>query len=209
MPPRRTDGQIVLVTGSPGAGKTVYTMRAVANAARLIVWDSHLEWSAKGCQAHADIAALVAVCRTRAAAHLAFTGRVTPQNFEAFCRIALLWGRLAPCTVVVEELADVTNPGKAPPAWGDLLRWARKLGINVYAITQRPSESDKTVVGLAHTIICHAMARHADQLYMAKELGLEHRAVASLDRTKLERIDRGPDFNTKRAVTPRPSGRRA
>lgn len=206
---RRTDGEIVLVTGSPGAGKTVYTMREVASASRLIVWDSHLEWSGKGCTGYADIPALVAACRTRAAAHVAFTGRVSQENFETFCRIALLWGRLAPCTVVAEELADVTNPGKAPHAWGDLLRWARKLGINVYAITQRPSESDKTIVGLAHRIVCHAMARHADQLYMARELGLEHRDVARLDRTKLEHIERGPDFSTRRAFTARPKARRA
>lgn len=184
-------------------------MRAVAPAARLIVWDAHLEWSAKGCAGVLCIPDLVRLCRTRAAAHLAFTGSVTAAHFDAFCKIALLWGRLAPCTVVVEELADVTNPGKAPPAWGDLLRWARKLGVNVYAITQRPSESDKTVVGLAHRIVCHAMARNADQLYMARELGLEHSDVARLDRTRLEHIERGPDFKTRRAFTQRPGGTRA
>jgi hypothetical protein len=154
-----------------------------------------------------DIPALVAACRTRAAAHIAFTGTVNAAHFDAFCKIAKLWGSLAPCTAVVEELADVTNPGKAPPAWGDLLRWARKLGINIYAITQRPSESDKTIVGLAHSIICHAMARHADQIYMARELGLEHSAVLSLDRTKLEHIARGPDFKCKRALTQKPNSR--
>jgi hypothetical protein len=208
-PRRRTDGEIVLVTGSPGAGKTVYTMREAAPASRLIVWDAHLEWSEKGCAPCPDIPSLVAACRTREPGHVAFTGRVSPEHFEAFCRVALLWGRLAPCTVVVEELADVTNPGKAPHAWGDLLRWARKLSINVYAITQRPSESDKTIVGLAHRIVCHAMARHADQLYMARELGLEHRDVASLDRTRLEHIERLPDFKTRRGFTQRPQGRRA
>lgn len=204
---RRPDGELVLVTGSPGSGKTVYTMRAVARAARLLVWDAHLEWSGKGCIAVPTVAALFSACRTKESAHLAYTGPADARHFDAFCRTAVAWGRLAPCTVVIEELADVSNPGKAPPGWGLLLRWARKLGVSVYAITQRPSESDKTIVGNAHRIVCHAMARHADQIYMARELGLEHREVASLDRTRLEHIERGPDFTTRRAFTARPKSR--
>lgn len=204
---RRPDGEIVVVTGSSGSGKTTWTMRAVARSARLLVWDSHLEWSSHGCTAIRTIPELVAACRTRDARQLAYVGPA--KTFGAFSRIALCWAKLAPCSVVVEELADVTSPGKAPPGWGELLRWARKLGCRVYAITQRPSESDKTVLGNAHRIVCHAMGRARDRAYMAAELGVDVSEVASLDRTKLEHIERLPDCTTRRGRTPRPKSRPA
>lgn len=203
---RRPDGEIVLVAGASGSGKTVYTMRAVARSARLIVWDSHLEWSAKGCQEIGTIPELVQACRTREPAHLAYTGGpVSQKGFDVFCRVALLWGKLAPCTVVVEELADVSTPSKAPQGWGELLRWARKLGLSIYGITQRPAESDKTILGNAHRIVCHALGRVEDEIYMSRELRVEPCAVASLQRAKLEHIERLPDHSTRRAFTKRPN----
>ncbi len=50
-------------------------------------------------------------------------------------------------TVIVEELADVTTPQKAPESWGVLLRRGRKYGISTYAVTQRIQEIDKTIIG--------------------------------------------------------------
>lgn len=193
-------------------------MRAVARAARLIVWDSHLEWSGRGCTAIETIPELVAACRTREPAHLAYTGITAPywppgrsagkvDPFDGFCRVALAWGKLAPCTVVVEELAEVTSPNKAPPGWGELIRWARKLGLSVYAITQRPAETDKTILGNAHRIVCHAMGRAEDEIYMARQLRVEQKDVASLKRTRLEHIERLPDYTTRRGFTPRPKSR--
>jgi hypothetical protein len=202
---RRRDGEIVVVTGRARSGKTVYTMRAVARAARLLVWDSHLQWAAHGCTPRPSIAALAAACGTREPGQHAYTGPVTPRTFSAFCVVARCYVMLGPAVVVVEELADVSAPGKAPADWGALLRLAPKYGGTVYAITQRPSESDKTAIGNAARIICHATGRMGDAQYMASELGVELAAVRALDAGRLEYLERGPDFVVRKGRTPRPA----
>ncbi len=202
---QRPDGEIVLVTGRSGSGKTLYTMRAAARARRLLVWDSHLEWAAHGCTPVTSIADLAKACSTREPGQYAYVGPHNARTFAAFCRIAKCWVMLAPATVVVEELADVSTPSKAPAEWGDLLRMVRKYGGTIYAITQRPSESDKTVVGNAHRIVCHAVGRQGDAVYMANEIGQPLEAVRALDATKLEHLERGPDFVVRRGRTPRPA----
>jgi hypothetical protein len=92
--------------------------------------------------------------------------------FDAFCRLAWVWVRVAPGVLVIEELADVTSPGKAPPAWGEIVRKGLRYGPHIYALTQRPAESDKTVIGNASVIHCHRMARSMDRAYMARELDI-------------------------------------
>lgn len=205
---KRPDGEIVVVTGRTRSGKTLWTMREVARSSRLMIWDSHRQWYVHGCQAVRTIPELARACSTREPAHLAYIGPVTPQTFDQFCRIALCWSKLASCSIVVEELADVTTPAKAPPAWGELLRWVGKLGTRVYALTQRPSESDKTVLGNAARIICHAMGREADARYMAAELRVDLAAVDSLNHERCEHIERLPNFKTKRGFTRKPGGSR-
>lgn len=201
---RRPDGELVVVVGAPGSGKTLYVMRAAARTARLLVWDSHLDWSAHGCTPLATIADLARACASVDPMQLAYTGPVARAEFERFSRVALAWLKLAPGGIVVEELADVSPPGKAPGAWGELIRWSRKLGGTLYAITQRPQESDKTVFGNAHRIICHAPGEEGDCLYMARRLGVDVARISALDRTRCEYLERLPDRTLRLGRTPKP-----
>lgn len=82
--------------------------------------------------------------------------------------------------MVAEEIADVTSPGKAPDARGLLVRQGLGWGINIYAITQRPAESDKTVMGNATYFHAHAMSRSKDRKYMAEEMDLPVEQLAAL-----------------------------
>ena len=81
----------------------------------------------------------------------------------------LVWGW---ATVVVEELADVTSSSKAPQGWGDVLRKGRAIGLKIYGLTQRPAESDKTIIGNASLFHAGRQSRSADRKYMAAELNL-------------------------------------
>jgi len=153
----RSDGQIFLVTGSTGSGKTTWALRE-AGGGDLLVWDSKLEWHKKtNCTPlqSLDMLHMVIVRDVREPAQFryAYVGVHSRAHFEIFCRLAWVWLRAKKGrTLVVEELSDVTHPGKAPDAWGEILRKSRDQKARIFALTQRPSESDKTVAGNAAVI---------------------------------------------------------
>lgn len=207
---RRPDGELVVVTGGSGSGKTLFAMTRFGRAARLLVWDSHLEWCSHGAEAIASLGELAARCSGRDPWQLAYTGPATRATFPTFCRIALCAMKLEACTVVVEELAEVTHAGKAPDAWGELIRWTRKLGGRLVGLTQRPAESDKTLLGNAHLVACHGCTRAEDAAYMGKLMRVPQAVVDSLDRALLERLEWRPDGSVLRKTTKRPgTARRA
>jgi hypothetical protein len=104
---------------------------------------------------------------------VSYVGPVDERHFELFCGLAWVWLRGpngANNTLVVEELSDVTSPGKAPRSWGAIARKDRYEGGYVIAITQRPAESDKTILGNCALIHCGRMNTHRDRKYMAEIL---------------------------------------
>lgn len=153
---RNSDGRILFGTGSTGCGKTTWAFREVPREAELLVWDAKLEWSGKfkRCVAiHSlrDLHEWVTTGAVRGArfTSAAYVGPMSRDHFITFCKLAWVWLRIKKRRwLVVEELADVTNPGKAPAAWGEILRKSRDpWQSNVIALTQRPAESDSTIAG--------------------------------------------------------------
>lgn len=139
-----------------------------------------------GCHGTSDPHELARAAQHTGPVRLAYAVPVTPVEFDRFCRLAWVWIRLNAlrgnqCTLVVEELADVTPPAKAPPAWGEIVRKAQRFGPAVFALTQRPQESDKTIMGNATTIRVHAMSRANDRRLMAAELDVPQPTVDALD----------------------------
>ena len=181
---KRPDGRLVAVAGASRSGKTVWTAGEVAAAPRLLVWDFKAEWFIRyDCERVSSFRELAELVKSNAApARLAFCipGMQSAEVFNAFCRLAWVWLRQAEGALVVEETASVTAPGKAPPAWGDVIRMSLGYGAHVYAITQRPAESDKTALGNASLVHCHRMATHDDRRYMAKLLDVPLDRVAAL-----------------------------
>jgi len=114
-------------------------------------------------------------------ARLAFKAPLmTRDAFDAFCRLAWVWVRVARGTLIIEELAHVTSPGKAPPAWHEIVSAGLRYGPRLIAITQRPAESDKTCMGNATLLHCHQLARADDERYMARELKCPEQQIADL-----------------------------
>lgn len=177
---QRPDGRLTVVCGASRSGKTAWTAQQVARAGRLFVWDSVGEWADRyDCERVTSLHDLAEYARPPAQpGRVAFYG--SPPQFEAWCRLAWVWLRVARGVLVVEELADVTHPGKAPLAWGEIVRKGLRYGVDVYALTQRPSESDKSSIGNASVIHSHRMARDQDRRYIAAELGVTAEEVEAL-----------------------------
>ena len=203
------DGAAYFVVGSRGAGKTAWTRRRVAGVRRLLVWDAVKEWSRDRLVAPVyslEELARLAIADIRAGRSSDFrVGYVGPlfaldrqgrrvSYFPTFCAIAWPWMRRRPSTLIVEELADVTNPGKAPAGWGEIVREGRHSGSDLYALTQRPAESDKTIAGNADVIHCGRLSFPRDRRSMSEYLDVPIAEITRL--ASLEWIER--DMRTRR-----------
>lgn len=183
------DGIITGIVGSAGSGKTAWLKQQIASAPRLLVWDIEGQYTER-----------TRLIRTRAELVKAIKtdGRYSYQpaslgDFDYWAKCAFMFVRLGAekgvkTAIVAEELADVTSPGKAPDGWGMLIRRCRKYGGDVFGVTQRPAESDKTLFGNAMALHVCGMQRANDRKYMALELDLPVEQITSLDRSKLEYI---------------------
>jgi len=191
-PPGPLSGLLALVSGQSRSGKSFWTAQRVAREPRLLVWDSMREFSLDyRCREVRTPAELHRVALSSAPARIGYAVPVSAGSFDTFCRLAWVWLRVNAraghsVAIVVEEMADVTTPGKAPPAWGEIVRKGLRFGPRIYALTQRPAESDKTVVGNANLLHCHAMARADDARYMARELRVD---PARVDALRLDRFE--------------------
>ena len=160
------DASIHVVSGSSGSGKSVSVKKKIAGAKRLVVWDVDDEYGdLPGVERVTNIGELVRKLRTHKTGRFAFVG--PKQHFERWCLAVFAWGQ---CVAVAEELAGVTSPGKAPDGWHTLVSRGRKRGISLFGVTQRPAESDKTIMGNASSIQVGRLARAQDRKYMAAEL---------------------------------------
>jgi hypothetical protein len=166
------DGQMVIVSGRSRSGKTAWTWREVREAGRLIVWDPEDQWSGMpGMRRVSRRPDLLAACEQPGRGRLAYVPSGDLKSaFDFWAGCAYHWGRYyGECTVVAEELADVTSPGKAPGSWGLMVRRGLKRGISIFAISQRWAEADKTVFGNASRYALFAMSSLDDARYLARK----------------------------------------
>lgn len=159
---------------------------AVTGAERLLVFDSVGEFSrsrrvapVRTLEALGEL--VLADVRAPGAFRYGYVGPVSREHFDTFCRLAWVWLRSRAGTLVVEELADVTSPGKAPAAWGAIVRKCRHINrAHVFALTQRPAESDKTIVGNAAVVHAGFFNFPEDCDYMGKILRVPAEELAAL-----------------------------
>ena len=183
------------VSGTTQSGKTHETARRVAHEPNLLVWDAKSEFHKKFRCRRVTESQLRKIAATGAVGRYAFDVPITLENFEIFCRCAWLWIRVMhekgrSKALVIEELADVSPPGKAPFYWGQIVRKSMYCSPHVYAITQRAAESDKTVKGNASVSRCHSLATPADRKDMAGYLDTSIDRVAGLNFAKYEYLER-------------------
>ena len=140
--------------------------------------------------------------QTKGAAKLAYipNGHDLKGDFEFWAECALYWGRYkGACTVIAEELADVSTPAKAPPYWGMLCRRGLKRGITIYAISQRWAEADKTALGNASEFVVFIQATGDDAAYMAQKTRIPLEQINTLKALEWLRYDKTTRQTTKGA----------
>jgi hypothetical protein len=166
--------EIVLVSGSSGSRKTTYVKKIIEKRKRVAVYDAakHEYGDVKGmviAKTQRELLNLLKAHKTTALKVAFQPPRPCKESFNFWCNCMMAWGW---ATVVAEELADVTTAGKAPQGWGDICRKGRAIGLKVYGLTQRPAESDKTIIGNASMLHAGRQTRANDRKYMAAELNI-------------------------------------
>lgn len=197
------DGRLEVVCGRSRSGKTYYVSREIKKLPRVFVYDPkghpddypgfYTVHTLRQLQAH-TIEQLKR--RHNVRVRLADPGL---SQFDDFCKLMFRFvsARLAPFVVVVDELSNMTTPGKAPPGWGRLCRQICGFGVSVYALTQRPAESDKTCFGNAHQLTVFKMTRADDRKYMAREMSIDPATLNALANS-LEGVS--TDFETVKKI---------
>jgi len=144
-----------LFMGTTGSGKT-HQMKnhpAMRTHKRILIWDPDETWRLPKMK-RATNADHVKAELSKYSFNTPFKIALTPKfagkdEFEKFCFLAFAMSHAdCPLLIVVEELADVAQMGKASPFWGQLSRKARKYGTTILAASQKPQEIDKTFIDM-------------------------------------------------------------
>lgn len=162
--------------GASGSGKGVSVEQHLKaeKPARLVVWDPQGEWASLG--RVVDSLEALRQGMARPAWRLVYQPGMDlgkfPARFSAFCQLAYAAGD---CTMLVEELADVTSPSYAPPAWGRCCTSGRHRGLRIIACTQSPALVDKKFLGNATYIRCFTLreAPHRQRMALALDVPLQ------------------------------------
>lgn len=176
------DGSLIAVSGASRSGKTAWTVKQIRRRRRVLVWDPEDQWSAlPGFKRITNRRDLLAAVQTKGAGKLAYVaGGDLGAEFNFWAGCAFHWRRWhGPADAVAEEMADVSSPGKAPGEWGKLIRRGLKRGGDIFAISQRWAEADKTTLGNATRIVIFRSIGD-DAAYLARKVSIKQAAIAGM-----------------------------
>ncbi|MCA1809384.1 MAG: hypothetical protein LC725_08050 [Lentisphaerae bacterium] len=179
------EGKLYAVTGASRSGKSAWTKHRLADYSRVLIWDVKGEYQGVTYRptTKTELAQCIKTLAGKPGAVAYTAGKLA--DFDYFCRAAQMWIKThylagQRCALVIEETADVTSPSKAPEAYGILLRRYLAYGVDMFAITQRPAESDKTSIGNASQVHICRMTLDRDRKAVAANCGVPLDAIAGL-----------------------------
>jgi len=170
-------------TGS-GKGVSVREHLKAEKPSRLLVWDPLQEYGQFCKVTTASLEAVALGCQKPAFSIAYWPGPDAGKfadRFAVFCRIAFSAGN---CTVLIEELSDVTSPSFAPQPWARLTRQGRHRGLRLIACTQRPAKVDKDFLGNCTYVRGFMLNWPDDMQVMAKLLRVPLADVEALQTTE-------------------------
>ena len=158
------------IFGAQQSGKSALMKiaTAIAKPARLMIWDPKREYRAFG-TATESLKAMVNGAlhgpRFRIVFQPALSRKEMRPQFDLFCKVA---NHVRDCAIVVDELADVTEPGWAPEGWEIVTRQGRHAGLVIMGASQRPADVDKSFYGNATRVAVFRLQAEGDVDRMAK-----------------------------------------
>lgn len=168
--------------GATGSGKGVSIREHLQSEkpTRLLVWDPLGEYGQFVSKTTGKLAELIPAMKAPAF-RLAYWPGNDPAKFRdrfaAFCEAAFAAGN---CTVLVEELADVTSPSWAPGWWRYCTTKGRHRGLRIVAASQRPAQVDKDFLGSCTYIRCFTLRYKPDRQAMASSMDVDLSEIAAL-----------------------------
>lgn len=193
--------------GTTGSGKGV-SIRAHLKAEkpkRFIVWDplgEYGEFVTVTTGKLADVARLAGGAAFRVAYCPGPDPTTYKDKFDMFCRIVFAAGN---CTVLVEELSDVTKASYAPLMWRRCTKQGRHRGLRIIAASQRPADVDKNFFGGCTYIRCFTLRYDDDEKAMASVMKVPIAEIKALmttesgNTTTINYIER--DFREQKTTT--------
>lgn len=181
--------RIEVYIGASGSGKGLSIRRRLAELrpARLLVYDPRDEWAelAPALTPH-QLAQLFlrpgqAPARGRFVPGASMARGQLGEAFAILCRVAFEAGSLV---FFADELAEVTSPSWAPPAWSRCITQGRHRGLHLIAAAQRPALIDKTILSNATLLRVGAVGHDGDVRAMAGYLRAPVQLVAGLQAIK-------------------------
>lgn len=176
----RKDGLMALFIGITRSGKSTPIKAMIVHAKRLLVWDAKNEYAVEfGLTVVRTMPELLRALRQSTGnARFAYvpTG-YSKDEFNKFCRLAHIWNRQKEAVIVIEELAAVTNSGKASGYWGVLVNQSLGLGATLLATVQRGQEADKSVMNASTYLYVCQHNTDDDVKYVAKKLGVPEEKI--------------------------------
>ncbi|MAX55392.1 MAG: hypothetical protein CL537_07760 [Alcanivoracaceae bacterium] len=170
----RPDGVLAILIGVSRSGKSVYLKSIIEKLGRVVAFDPKGEYVSElgftACYTKEQL--LTALVKAGSGpARIAFVA-IDKPDFQFFCAAAKKWNEQARAGIVCEELANVTNTGKASGYWGVLVSQGLAAGPIIIGTVQRGQEVDKSVLNNATYVHITRHSTQKDQKYIADQLGI-------------------------------------
>lgn len=192
----------ILAASEMGKGVWLKARLKVERPARLVIWDTNDEYQAAARQVHSGAELLAAIAAPSFAVRYvpkSRTDKALRAEFEAWCLIVYA---AAGATIVVEELADVTAPSYAPPAWRKLnTRGRHHQGLTLYWCSQSPAFIDKASLGNATHMHVGYLGEPRHRQAAAAHMGCRAEHIDELKQGEFIEYDKAKKLRTRGAVS--------
>lgn len=192
----------ILAASEMGKGVWLKAQLAATRPDRLVIWDTNDEYQKAARQVSTFAELLQAIQAPRFAVRYVPKGKTAKAlraEFETWCTLVYI---ATGATIVVEELADVTSPSYAPPAWRKLnTRGRHHQGLTLYWCSQSPAFVDKASMGNATHMHVGYLGEPAHRKAAAAHMGCKAEHIDALTQGQYIEYDKARKVRTMGAVS--------